>query len=132
MTDNESKLQKESAKRQRLEESLTEAKRSLHDLTERSSLELAKLKSDLQSEQLERKRLEAEALQFRYSSLDSTRQARTAINEFRRQMRQPVDALTQVTRHLLESELTAQQKKALETVLENALLLQAGVQEAEG
>ena len=111
---------------------MTEAKRSLHDLTERSSLELAKLRSDLQSEQLERKRLEAEALQFRYTSLDSTRQARTAINEFRRQMRQPVDALTQVTRHLLESELTAQQKKALETVLENALLLQAGVQEAEG
>lgn len=130
LSESESKLQKETSDRQRLEETLATAQRGVHEQSERNALELSKLQSDLQMEQFERKRLEGDALQSRYASLDSARVGRAMVSSFRRQVREPVDHLIQSTRRLLEVESEAERKKLVESVLEDALLLQTNLQEA--
>ena len=130
LSDSESRLQKETSERQRLEEALATAQRGGQEQSERSALEMAKLQSDLQMEQFERKRLEGDALQSRYASLDSTRVGRSMVNSFRRQVREPADHLIQATRRLLEIELEEEPKKLVESVLEDALLLQTNLQES--
>ena len=130
LSESESKLQKEASERLRLEEALTTAQRNLHDLSQRSAIELSKLQSELRVEQLERKHLEGDAIQSRYSSLDSARVGRAMVDRFCKQIRQPVDGLMQLTRRLLEAELPDEQKKLVESVLENTLLLQTSLRES--
>ena len=84
----------------------------------------------MQVEQLERKRLESDAIQSRYSSLDSARVGRAMLDRFCKQIRQPVDGLMQLTRRLLEAELPDEQKRLVESVLENTLLLQTSLRES--
>jgi len=128
-SDHDAKLQKEISERQRLEEALAVAQRNLAEQSQKSALELAKLQSSLQVEEFERKRLEGDAVQARFASLDSARVGRTLVNSLRREIRQPVDTLLQSTRRLLEVELKDDQKKLVETMLENALLVQSSLQE---
>jgi PAS domain S-box-containing protein len=125
----EAKLQKEASERRGLEESLSAAQRSLNDQYEQKVLELARLQSDLQVEQLERKRLEGEGQQSRYASLDSTRVARTMLNSLRRQLHDSVETLMQTARRLLETSSDDEQKKLVQTVLENVLVLQTTLDE---
>jgi len=77
----------------------------------------------------ERRRLEATALQSRYSSLDAARLGKAFVNSFRSQLRMPADNLMHSIRRLLESHLEQQQRKLVESALENALVVQASVQE---
>ena len=120
--ESEARLQKEIAERQRAEEAL----RSPREECQKSTLEISKLQSALEVEQAERKRLEGEAVQSRYASLDA---ARTLGNRLRRQIREPVENMMRTTRRLLESQLEEEPKKLVESVLENALLLQSSVQD---
>jgi len=121
----EARLQKEIAERQRTEEAL----RTLQAQTQSGALELARLQSALEVEQAERKCLESDAIQSRYASLDSARAGVTVGNKIRRQIQEPVDNLMQSTRRLLESSLDDDSKKLVESVLENALLLQSTLQD---
>jgi hypothetical protein len=125
----EAKLQKETAERQRLADALATMKRGLNQKSEKTQIEVAKLQSELQVEQFERKRLEGDAQQSRLATLDSTRLARNIVNSFQRQIREPVDNVMLSTKRLLESELKDDQKRLVESLLENALLLQANLEE---
>ncbi len=129
LNESEAKCQNEVNQRQRLQEELAKAQRSLDDKTDRISLDVARLQSELQVEQLERKRLEGSAQQNRFASLDSARVARSMVNNLRRQLQDAVDNLMQATRRLLEVTLEAEPKKLVESVLENALLLQTNLQQ---
>src|SRR5206468_11468723 len=126
----DAKLQTEASERKRLEESLAAAQRNIEEQTQKSSLELTKLQSELEVEKFEQKRLQGEAMQSRYSSLDSARVGQAMVNSFRKQIEQPVEHLMQSTRRLLESQLETEQKKLVEAMHENALLLRTNLQES--
>ncbi len=125
----ESGMEKESSERRRLEEALQAAQREVQRQGETNAIELSKLKSAMQVEQLERKSLEAQAIQSRYSSLDSSRVGAAMVNNFRNRIRQPVDKLMESARRLLEVQLNEEHKKLVESLLENALFLQTSVRE---
>jgi len=123
--ENEARVQKESADRRLAEESLLR----LQEQSQKDALELSKLQSALEVEQAERQRLEGDAIQARYATLDSARASLLLANKIRRQVRDPIDDLMQLTRRLLESQLEEEPKKLVESLLENALLLQASLQD---
>jgi len=125
------RLQGEVAERARLEEALASAERALQEQVEQAAVELARVKAELTVEQLERTRVEGGAHHSRLASLDSTRVARTMVNSFRRQVRQPIESVMESSRRLLEHDLPPEQKKVVETLLENALLLQSTVEQSE-
>jgi hypothetical protein len=125
----EASVQKEANERRRLEESLQDAQRESQRQSDSNALELSRLKSAIQVEQLERKGLEAQAIQSRYSSLDASRVGAMMVNSFRDRIRQPVDKLMQSARGLLEAQLEEEHKKLVESLLENALLLQSSIRE---
>lgn len=125
-----SKLRKEMTERQRLEEALVNAERRLTEQSEQSRLQLSQIQSALEAEQAERTRSEGQAIQARYANLDSERASLVLVNKLRTQMSHPMDKLMERTRHLLELQLDDEARQLLEGVLENALLLQASLQEA--
>ena len=53
------------------------------------------------------------------------------MNSFRRQVRQPIESVMESSRRLLEHDLSQEQKKVVETLLENALLLASTIEESE-
>jgi hypothetical protein len=126
----ESKLQQELNQRLRQEEALVEAKRKLQEKAQGTTVEVDKLKAELEEERLERKRMEGDIAQSRYASLDSARAGLAMVNRLRSQVREPVDGLMQSTRRLLEAELEEDVKKQVESLLENALAIQRTLQEA--
>lgn len=130
LSESEARVASLTARHATLEEALAAAQRNIHAQTEQKALELARLESELQVEQFERKRLEGDAQQSRLATLDSTRIARTMVNNFRRQIREPVENVMQSTRRLLECDLAEPQKKLVENVLENALLVQTSLHES--
>ena len=130
LKETEAKLQAEAGERKRLEDALAAAQRNIEEQSQKTSLELTKLQSELEVEKFEQKRLQGEAMQSRYSSLDSARVGQAMVNSFRKQIEQPVEHLMQSTRRLLESQLEAEQKKLVEALLENALLLRTSLQES--
>jgi DNA-binding response OmpR family regulator len=123
--ENEARVQKETADRRRAEESLL----SLQEQSQKDALEISKLQSALEVEQAERQRLEGDAIQARYATLDSARASLVLANKIRRQVRDPIDDLMQLTRHLLDCQLEEEPKKLVESLIENALLLQANLQD---
>ena len=124
-SEQEERLQKETAERQRGEEAL----RSLREQSQKSALELATLQAALEVQQAERNHLQGEAIQARYASLDGARTALALGNKIRRQVREPVENLMQMTRHLMESPLEEAAKKLVDSVLENVLLLQSSLED---
>ena len=130
LKETETKLQAEAGERKRLEDALAASQRTFEEQTQQSSLDLTKLQSELEVEKFEQKRLQGEAIQSRYSSLDSARVGQAMVNNFRKQIEQPVDQLMQSTRRLLESQLEGEQKKLVESLLENALVLRTNLQES--
>jgi PAS domain S-box-containing protein len=130
MRDTEASREKEVNERRRLEEALQAAQRECQSQGESNAIELARLQSAMQVEQLERKRLEADIIQSRYSSVDSTRVGRAMVSSFRNRMRQLVDNLMESTHGLLGVKSEEEQKKLIEAVLENALLIQTNLRES--
>ena len=127
----EERLQSEVAERARLEEALAAAQRELQEQAEQAAVQLSRAQAEMQVEQLERKRMEGGAQQSRFASLDSTRVARSMMNNFRRQVREPVESVMLSSRRLLEQDLPQEQKKVVESLLENALMLQSTLEESE-
>ena len=130
LREREASVQKEANERRHLEEALQEAQRESQRQGDNNALELSKLKSDVAVEQLERKGLEAQVIQSRYSSLDASRVGAAMVNSFRDRIRQPIDKLMQSARRLLESQLEDEHKRLVESLFENALLLQTNVRES--
>jgi chromosome segregation ATPase len=130
LLEREAKLQKEAAERQRLNDAQNSARRNLWDGSERD-LELSKLQSTLDLEQVERKRQESELARMRQSALDAAHAARALRTTLRRQIREPVDNLVHSTRSLLELEMSEEQKKLAEAVLQDVLLVQTRLREPE-
>ena len=98
------------------------------DLRVRDSVSaLAKATADLEAE---RRRLENAALHSRLPSLDATRVGHAFANSLRSQLRPSADTLMNSIRELLESSLGSDQKRLAEAALENALVIQAGLEQA--
>ena len=99
------------------------------DLRVRESVSaLAKATADLEAE---RRRLENTALHSRLPSLDATRVGQAFVNSLRSQLRPSADNLMTSIRRLLESSLALDQKRIAETAFENALVIQAALQEGQ-
>jgi chromosome segregation ATPase len=130
LKDAESKLQQEMAERQRKEEALAEAQRAVQEHSLSNSDELNKLKAELEGARAQRKLIEGGMAQSRYASLESARAGLAMVSRLRSQIRQPVDGLMQLTRQLLETELEDEPKKIVDSLLENAILVQRTLQEA--
>lgn len=88
---------------------------------------IARATADLEAE---RRRLESAAFQSRVPSLDATRIGQAFANSLRSQLRPSAENLMQSIRELLGYALENDQKRLAETALENALVIQAGLQEA--
>jgi chromosome segregation ATPase len=123
-------LQKEASERQQLAATVETLQRQLKETTEKNALELSRLQSALHMEQLERKQHEGNAIQSRFASIESARADRVLLNRLRARVRNPMEELLRSTRRLLEVELQDGQKKLVESVLEQALLLKSNFQEA--
>jgi len=130
LNESESKLKQEIAERLRRDEAMAEAQRNVQDQSQTIGTELAKLTAELEEERAERKRMEGGFAQSRYASLESARAGLAMVTRLRSQIREPVDGLMQLTRRLLEAELEDEPKKIVESLLENALLVQTTLQEA--
>lgn len=123
-------LQKEASERQQLAATVETLQRQLQQDTEKNALEISRLEAALHIEQLERKQLEGNAIQSRYAAIESARADRVLLNRLRARIRGPMEELLRSTRRLLEIELADDQKKLVESVLEQALLLKSNFQEA--
>jgi CheY-like chemotaxis protein len=133
LQEKEGKSQEDLAERKRLEEKLAAAERVLHDQSQSASeltKQVSKLQCALEIEQAEKKCLESDAVQSRYASLDSARLSMTMVNHFRSQIRPPADQVLQSTRRLLEVPLKDEEKRLVESLLENVLLLQTKLDES--
>ena len=102
-----------------------------HDQSERAGLELSKARSALQFEQVERERLEAQMASLRHASLDAARGTRLQRNAWRKQLSGPVDKLYQSANDLLQLEMSEEQKKLAELILQDVLLVQNRLEEPE-
>jgi chromosome segregation ATPase len=131
LTETKSVLQSESSERQRLAEALEAAHREQREQSQRSEIEVSKLRSQIHLEGVERKRLEADVAQLRHQATDSERAGRILQSTLRKQIRKPVDDVYQSARCLLQLELPEEQKKLVEVVLKDALLVQTCLQEDE-
>ena len=99
------------------------------DLRVRDSVSaLAKATADLEAE---RRRLESTALHSRLPSLDATRVGQAFVNSLRSQLRPSADNLMNSIRRLLESSLELDQQRIVETAFENAIVIQAALQEGQ-
>jgi len=126
-SESEARFQKEAAERKRVEEALAAAKRAQQE----QATALSKLQSALKVEQAERQRLQSGAIHARYTSLDSARTGMTAGNRLRRQVREPLENLLKSTRRMVENASDDQSKQLVGSILENALLIQASLQEKD-
>jgi DNA-binding response OmpR family regulator len=128
LQERDARLQKEAAERQRLDQEHDSLHRNLRDGPERD-LEFSKVQSALQLEQVERKRQESQLARMRQSALDAAHAARALRTGLRRQVREPIDSLVHSTRSLLEMEMGEEQKKLVEAVLQEGLLVQTRLKE---
>jgi hypothetical protein len=126
----QSRLRKEAEERQHLAQALEASQRALRDQSRGSELAISRLESALRLEEVERKRLEMHALQLSRATRDSARKGRVARIAVRRQIQQPVDEMCQSARHLIQSELDDEQKRLVQNVLENSLLIKANLVDA--
>jgi hypothetical protein len=130
LSDTEGRLQRESTERRRLHEALEETRRNLQEQSQQSAIEVSKVQSALQLAEFERKRLESEVLRSRQVSADSAHAGRVHLNTLRRQLRGPANHVYESACQLLQAELGDEQKKQVQLLLENALLLRTSVQES--
>ncbi len=127
----EAKCRQATDERQRLSASLETTQADLRDRSRRFEMELAKFQSALQLEQVERKSQESQVARLRGQSLEAARAARVYRAGLRQQVREPVHAVYESARNLLELELGERQKQLAEAVIQGALLLNARLQEPD-
>jgi chromosome segregation ATPase len=120
-------LEKESAERRRLEGLLAEVQRQLEKESTESKVELSRLRAALELGELQRKRLEGDLLRSRDIAKNAEHGHGITLDNLRRELRQPVEDLRQSACRLLESQVTDEQKRVVETVLEKALFLQVSL-----
>lgn len=130
LTESQSRLQKEVSERQQLTQTVKTLKQQLQEQSDKSAIEVSQLQSALQVAQAELKQMEGSAIHSRYASLEAARADRLLLNTMRTRMRDPLEQVLRSTRGLLEAELSAEHRKLVDSVLEQALLLQSNIQEA--
>jgi DNA-binding response OmpR family regulator len=126
----ESKLRHEATERLRLAAELETAQRTLKEQTEMNSLELCRLQSAAEIERIERERSGADELRARYAAISSGRTNRVHLNRMRDHVAGQVEEVRQAACALLREEMSEPQKKLLETLLENTLVVQASLRDA--
>lgn len=130
LTESQSRLQKEVSDRQQLTQTVKTLKQQLQEQSDKSAIEVSQLQSALQVAQADLKQMEGSAVHSRCASLEAARADRLLLNTMRTRMRDPLEQVLRSTRGLLEAELAPEHKKLVESVLEQALLLQSNIQEA--
>lgn len=131
LAERDERLQQAAREEQRLEGALADIRREVRDQAQQSVVEIARLKSELQVVSMERQRLEGDAMNTRFVTLNHNRSSRALVNGLRRQLQEPVDALTTAARRLLEFELHPELKQAAESTLEKAIALQTRMRESD-
>jgi chromosome segregation ATPase len=124
LADAHSRLEKELAERRRIEGLLTDAQRQLEKQSGESKVEIPRLRAALELAELQRKRLEGGLMRSREIATNAEHGQTAMLDSLRRELRQPVEDVRQSACRLLESHVTDEQKRAIETVLEKALFLQ--------
>jgi PAS domain S-box-containing protein len=119
-----SSLEKHSAERRRTQELLAETQRQLEKLSGESKIEISKLRAGLELGELQRKRMEGDLLRAREIATNAQRGQNVTLESLRVELRQPVEDLRQSACHLLEGQITDEQKRTAESMLEKALFLQ--------
>ncbi len=109
---------------------IADLEHQLQEQIRQNDLAAGKLQSALQHEECERKRVEAELARSRLLSTDSARASRALVNGLRRQLLPPVESLHDSACRLLQLELSDDQKRLVQAVLENTLLVQTSLQES--
>jgi chromosome segregation ATPase len=117
-------VEKESAERHRLEALLAETQRQVEKLSSESKVELSKLRAALELAELQHKRLEGDVMRSREIATNAKQGQDAVLESLRCELRQPVEDVRLTACRLLESQVTDEQKRAVETVLEKALFLQ--------
>lgn len=130
LTESQSRLQKEVSERQQLAQTVKSLKQQLQEQGDKSAIEVSQLQSALQVAQADLKQMEGSAVHSRCASLEAARADRLLLNTMRTRMRDPLEQVLRSTRGLLEAELAPEHKRLVESVLEQALLLQSNIQEA--
>jgi chromosome segregation ATPase len=124
LANTQSSLEKESTERRRVEGQLAEAKRQLEKISGESKVEISRLQAALELRELQRKQLEVDLLRTRDVANSAEQGLGTTLENLRLELRQPVEELRQSACSLLESKMTNEQKRTIETVLEKALFVQ--------
>ena len=119
-----SSLEKQSTERRRLDGLLAETQRQLEKVSGESKVEISRLRAALELGELQRKRLEGDLLRSREIATTAQQGQNGTLDNLRRELRQPVEDLRQSACHLLETQVTPDQKRVAETMLEKALFLQ--------
>ena len=117
-------LEKESTERRRLVELLAEVQRQLEKQSGDSKVEISRLKAAFELGELQRKRLEGGLLRSREVATSAQHGQTVMLDSLRRELRQPVEDLRLSACRLLESQVTDEQKRTIETLLEKTLFLQ--------
>jgi|GEM_PF-4026211 len=117
-------MEKESTERRRLEGLLAEAQRQLEKQSGENKVEFSRLRAALELGELQRKKMEGDLLRSRETATNAQHGQDAVLDSLRRELRQPVEDLRQSACRLLENQVTDEQKRTIETVLEKALFLQ--------
>lgn len=119
-----SSLEKQSTERRRAEGLLAETQRQLEKVSGETKVEVSRLQAALELGELQRKKLEGDLLRAREMVASAQRGQNFTLDGLRLELRQPVEDLRQSACRLLEGQVTDEQKRAAETMLEKALFLQ--------
>jgi chromosome segregation ATPase len=122
-----SNLEKESTERRRLAELLAEVQRQLEKQSADSKVEISRLRAALELGELQRKRMEGGLLRSREIATSAQDGQSVMLDSLRRELRQPVEDLRLSACRLLESQVTDEQKRAIEVMLEKTLFLQVSL-----
>ena len=117
-------LEKESTERRRLDVAVADTKRQFEKQSAESKVEISRLQAALDLLELQRKRLEGDLLRSSDDAKSAEQGIGATLENLRLELRQAVEDLRRSACSLLESKVTDEQKRVVETVLEKALFLQ--------
>jgi hypothetical protein len=127
LKDAQSGLDKESSERRRLDGVVADIKRQLEKQSAESKVEISRLQAALDLLELQRKRLEGDLLRSSDAAKSAEQGLGATLENLRLELRQSVEELRRSACSLLESKVTDEQKRVVETVLEKALFLQVAL-----
>jgi PAS domain S-box-containing protein len=129
LSETESTLDNEREARQRLEQTLTTALRDHRAAEQKLTLEIAELRTALETTRLEKSRGHEEVLRSRTECLATINESTSRANRLRSNFTQVLAHINGTTRELLQSPLTEEQKYVIETLLQDVIALESTLEE---